>query len=131
MAMTRCLDCNRRTRGSRCPDCQRRRDHYRNQSPAQQARLSITRVQRQRVYARDGYRCVNCGKRRDLTLEHLVPLAVDVKPGYGDEELVTRCRRCNSARGSNWATAETATCVRRRRNVRRALRLRRSRKCPR
>ena len=67
--------------------------------PAQQARLSITRAQRQRVYARDGYRCVDCGSTCDLTLVHLVPLADQVKPFSRDAELATRCRSCNSARG--------------------------------
>lgn len=94
---TRCLDCGRR--GSRCLACQARRDAARNRTPAQQARLRVTRRQRHRVYARDGYACVACGATNDLTLDHLVPLALQVKPCYGDHELATRCRQCNSARG--------------------------------
>jgi 5-methylcytosine-specific restriction endonuclease McrA len=43
--------------------------------PAQQARLGISRAQRGRVYARDGYCCVDCRNPCDLTLDHLVPLA--------------------------------------------------------
>ena len=46
---TRCLDCKRRTRGSRCERCTRRRDDQRNRAPAQQARLATTCGQRHRV----------------------------------------------------------------------------------
>ena len=45
-----------------------------------------------------GYRCVDCGSMHDLTLDHLVPLAVEVRAHCSDDELVTRCRRCNSRR---------------------------------
>ncbi len=97
--MTRCLDCGCRTTGSRCVTCQRRREHVRNHRPGQQARLSISRAQRNRVYARDGHRCVGCGTGAELTLDHLVPLALEVKPHYRDDDLATRCRGCNSRGG--------------------------------
>lgn len=88
--MTRFLDCGRRTRGARCVDCARRRDRVRNRGPAQRARLAITRAQRQRVYSRDGrYACVTCGAIGDLTLDHIVRLADNVKPRYADDDLVT------------------------------------------
>ena len=99
MAMTRCLDCGTRTDGSRCTICTRRRDRVRNETPSQRARLAITRDQRQRIYLRDGYRCRDCGTARDLTLDHIVPLVVEVKCNYRDAELVTRCRRCNASKG--------------------------------
>ena len=107
---TRCVDCGTRTQGSRCAICQRRRDHVRNHGPAQQARLAISRKQRQRVYARDGYRCVDCGAAADLTLDHIVPLAVHAKPRYRDGELITRCRSCNSRKsGASVLTARYAS----------------------
>jgi 5-methylcytosine-specific restriction endonuclease McrA len=96
--VTRCLDCGIRTRGSRCATCQRRREYTRNHGPRQQARLSISRQQRHRVYVRDGYRCVDCGRGCDLTLDHIVALAHEVTRHYRDDELVTRCRSCNSSR---------------------------------
>ncbi len=95
---TRCLDCGCRTEGSRCATCQQRRDHTRNHSPAQQARLSISGAQRRRVYARDGHRCADYSTIHDLTLDHIVPLAREVKRSYRDDELATRCRKCNSSR---------------------------------
>jgi 5-methylcytosine-specific restriction endonuclease McrA len=100
MTLTRCLDCGRRCQGSRCDTCQRQRGHVRNRGPAQHARLSISRAQRERVYARDGYRCLDCGRTGDLTLDHVVPLAVQLKARYRDDELVTLCRSCNSRRGA-------------------------------
>jgi hypothetical protein len=36
----------------------------------------------------------------DLTLDHLVLLGVEVRANCSDDELVTRCRRCNSRRGA-------------------------------
>jgi 5-methylcytosine-specific restriction endonuclease McrA len=57
----------------------RRREELRNRGPIQRACLSITREQRHRVHLRDRYRCVDCGATADLTLDHDVPLAVEVK----------------------------------------------------
>ena len=39
------------------------------------ARLGITREQR----LRDGYRCIACGTTADLTLDHVIALAVEVR----------------------------------------------------
>jgi 5-methylcytosine-specific restriction endonuclease McrA len=96
---TRCLDCGCRTKGSRCVTCQHRRDEARNRTPAQQARLGISREQRHRIYRRDNYQCRNCGRRHDLTIDHVMPLARNVRPTYTDDELVTLCRSCNSRKG--------------------------------
>ena len=98
---TRCLDCGTRPSGTRSPACTQRRNHVRNHAPAQRARLTISRQQRQRVSGRDGHRCIDCGNPRDLTLDHLVPLAVNVKTCYRDEELFTLCRSCNSSKGAD------------------------------
>jgi 5-methylcytosine-specific restriction endonuclease McrA len=100
VALTRrCLDCGCRTKRSRCDECQRRREHARNHAPRQQARLAISTRQRERVYRRDGYRCVNCGKADDLTLDHVIPLAAKIKTTYRDDEFATLCRWCNSSKG--------------------------------
>ena len=98
MARTsRCLDCGRRTRGSRCPTCSRRRDHLRNASPAQQARLAITSEQRHRVYLRDGDGCGRCGATSDVILDHVEPLArTQPTPSVRDDERMTLCRSRNS-----------------------------------
>ena len=73
----------------------------RNRSPAQQARFSITREQRHRIYLRDRCRCADCGTTANLTLDHLVPLAVVLETSYRGDELRTRCRACNSRKGAS------------------------------
>ncbi len=53
------------------------------------------------VIARDGPRCVWCGREawaEDLTLEHLLPRSRGGR-GHG-ENLAVACRACNRARGS-------------------------------
>jgi 5-methylcytosine-specific restriction endonuclease McrA len=52
---------------------------------------------RERVYERDGYRCVGCGSQRDLTLDHWVPRSKGGRHTY--ENLRTMCRPCNHAKG--------------------------------
>jgi 5-methylcytosine-specific restriction endonuclease McrA len=51
------------------------------------------------VYRRDGYACAECGEDdvRKLTLDHRVP----VHMGGSDlaDNLITRCRSCNSSKG--------------------------------
>ena len=92
---TRCLDCKRRTRGSRCPDCQARRDAAagitsgRNTYQWQQLRELRKRI--------DGYRCTYCGSTNDLTADldprlrgnHRIAMINDCR---------TACRTCNSSR---------------------------------
>lgn len=50
------------------------------------------------VFARDDYRCVTCGTREDLTVDHIHPVS---KGGTNDmENLRTLCRSCNSRKGA-------------------------------
>lgn len=53
---------------------------------------------REEVFARSGNCCVYCGSRRELTVDHIVP----VVRGGGDEldNLQVLCRSCNSAKGA-------------------------------
>jgi HNH endonuclease len=53
---------------------------------------------RERIYRRDGYRCLSCGSREDLTLDHIHPKSL----GGADTEsnLQTLCRPCNSSKGA-------------------------------
>lgn len=53
---------------------------------------------RQAVYDRDGRRCLACGNRSKLTLDHIVP---QVLGGTNDFlNLQTLCERCNRAKGA-------------------------------
>jgi 5-methylcytosine-specific restriction endonuclease McrA len=74
----------------------------RNETPQQRARISTTAEQRRRVYTRDGYRCVDCGRPSDLTIDHVVPLALEVK---------SITEMTNSLRGAGHATAAKAVSV--------------------
>lgn len=54
--------------------------------------------QRERIYIRDGHRCVLCGAIDDLTLDHIHPRAR--AGGDSDDNLRVLCRSCNSSKGA-------------------------------
>jgi len=50
------------------------------------------------VYKRDGFECLACGVRGNLTIDHVIPQS---KGGSDDESnLQTLCRPCNSRKGA-------------------------------
>jgi len=55
------------------------------------------RASRLRVYKRDGYECVYCGSKKELTVDHVIPKS----KGGGNEwtNLVTSCFKCNLKKG--------------------------------
>lgn len=48
---------------------------------------------RNRIYKRDGYECVYCGSRMQLTIDHVVPKSRGGKNEWTN--LVTSCFKCN------------------------------------
>ncbi len=65
-------------------------------------RLPVREVKftRKNIYERDGSRCQYCGKRfetKDLTLDHVVPLARGGKTTW--ENIVCSCVPCNTLKG--------------------------------
>ena len=68
---------------------------------------AITRVERGkvsnrlrfRVYARDGHCCVKCGSRRNLEIDHIIPISKGGKTRL--DNLQTLCHRCNMKKGSD------------------------------
>jgi 5-methylcytosine-specific restriction endonuclease McrA len=59
---------------------------------------------------RDGHRCVDCGAPdrgfpNDLTIDHVIAL-ITGKRAYQDDELATRCRRCNGRLGGALSHAQ-------------------------
>lgn len=55
------------------------------------------RANRNRIYKRDGYECVYCGSKKDLTLDHVIPKS---KGGQNTwTNLVTCCFKCNLKKG--------------------------------
>ena len=51
------------------------------------------RVNRHRIYKRDGYRCVYCGNTKQLTIDHVIQKSKGGKHTW--ENSVTCCIKCN------------------------------------
>ncbi len=66
----------------------------RKKGPAQTPSL------RQQVYDRDGRACVECGRRDNLSLDHIRPMSKG--GGYDIRNLQTMCRPCNGAKADSW-----------------------------
>jgi len=62
------------------------------------ARNKIPNKLRWDIWVRDNYTCLHCGKRRDLSIDHIIP----VKNGGRtvEENLQTLCKPCNSKKGT-------------------------------
>ena len=54
----------------------------------------LTRVN---VFKRDNHTCQYCGKKEELTLDHLIPKSKGGKTTWTN--LVTACKKCNSRKG--------------------------------
>jgi 5-methylcytosine-specific restriction endonuclease McrA len=56
-------------------------------------RVKPLKINRQRVFKRDGFRCVYCGVSKNLTIDHVIPKS----RGGGNTwlNLVTCCKNCN------------------------------------
>jgi 5-methylcytosine-specific restriction endonuclease McrA len=54
-------------------------------------------LNRHNVFKRDSYRCVYCGAKDELTLDHVVPRSKGGKTQWTN--LVTACKKCNSRKG--------------------------------
>ncbi|CAG9465333.1 unnamed protein product [Pedinophyceae sp. YPF-701] len=50
-------------------------------------------LNRRNVMLRDGFQCAYCGRTRDLTIDHVVPLCKGGDSSWGN--LVTACGKCN------------------------------------
>jgi hypothetical protein len=78
-----------------------RRLWRRRKRQATSRRVPIPTTVRRRVYARDGYTCVYCGRRGRgilLTIDHVFPVALGGTNDVGN--LVTACRPCNLTKGA-------------------------------
>jgi 5-methylcytosine-specific restriction endonuclease McrA len=91
---TRCLDCGRRTQGSRCRASRVRREASGWTSRRQIASGWAWAELRDQVRARDRV-CVRCGGSDRLQVHHRVPLADGGTNGL--ENLELRCRPCHIA----------------------------------
>lgn len=55
-------------------------------------------LSRQNIYKRDGYRCIYCGSRDRLTLDHVIPRSKGGRDSW--QNLATACQGCNTAKGN-------------------------------
>ena len=53
---------------------------------------------RQNIFKRDGYQCMYCGGRENLTLDHVVPKSKGGRDTW--KNLVSACQKCNSLKGN-------------------------------
>jgi CRISPR/Cas system Type II protein with McrA/HNH and RuvC-like nuclease domain len=72
-------------------------------------RVKGIRVNRNRIFKRDGHECIYCGSKKDLTLDHVIPKS----RGGGNTwiNLVTSCFKCN-VRKSNRTPDEAKMIMR-------------------
>jgi CRISPR/Cas system Type II protein with McrA/HNH and RuvC-like nuclease domain len=56
------------------------------------------RVNRQRVFKRDGHQCVYCGSQKELTIDHVQPRSRGGRNTWTN--LVTCCSKCNHKKGN-------------------------------
>ena len=63
------------------------------------------------VFLRDGFACLYCGRREDLTFDHVVPRSRGGRTSWTN--IATACSRCNLAKGGR--TPDEARMVLRRR----------------
>jgi hypothetical protein len=57
----------------------------------------VSRAQRERIFTRDEWRCVDCASVKDLTIDHVTPGSHG--GDNSDGNLATRCRGCNARKG--------------------------------
>lgn len=55
-------------------------------------------LSRQNVFKRDRLKCVYCGTKESLTLDHVVPKSLGGRDTW--DNLVTACQKCNAKKGS-------------------------------
>ncbi len=87
-----CLTCGRPSPGPRCRTCRAARKRVRNNNAATA-----------RAVVQSSPRCADCGSTRDLTSDHVRPLA---RGGSNAGPQRVLCRPCNSSRGGALAGNE-------------------------
>lgn len=70
----------------------------RTPSTTQAPRPSITTAQRWTVWERDNYTCLHCGARRNLSVDHVIPLARG--GAHHERNMQTLCGICNRKKGT-------------------------------
>lgn len=61
----------------------------------------VSKKLREQVFERDGYACIQCGRRHQLTADHIRPLIAGGETTL--KNLQTLCRSCNSRKGGRFS----------------------------
>jgi hypothetical protein len=69
-----------------------------NPPPPPPRKAEIPAELRTQVFERDAYRCVDCAGFLQLTCDHVIPESQGGPTTF--ENLATRCRPCNSSKGT-------------------------------
>lgn len=70
---------------------------YVDAAPNESNRPPISPDLRWEIWERDDFRCVGCGSRRHLSIDHIIPKSKG--GGHDGDNLQTMCRTCNSRKG--------------------------------
>jgi 5-methylcytosine-specific restriction endonuclease McrA len=54
-------------------------------------------LSRQNIFKRDGHKCVYCGSRDNLTMDHVIPRSKGGRDSW--HNLVSACQKCNTEKG--------------------------------
>lgn len=91
-----------------CSDTCKVKNHRRDGRARRRARIRGGRVDRRRIFRRDGYRCQLCGRKvrtdvavphpRAATIDHVVPLAAG--GSHSNANAQTACFECNTSKSS-------------------------------
>jgi len=71
-----------------------------NEYPQRRKQASIytsNRKVRERILSKYNHKCVECGSKKDLTIDHIIPVLLG--GNNSDENLQVLCRSCNSCKG--------------------------------
>jgi len=61
-------------------------------------RKKISEELRNGIFKKDNYKCVKCGSREDLVIDHIIPFS---KGGVTElDNLQTLCKKCNREKGN-------------------------------
>ena len=98
MAMPRpCVDCSVVVRATRCLECSRKKERSRVRRE-QRGYDSAWRALSKTMRAAQPW-CSKCRSTRDLTLDHIIPLARGGTNDPGNAQVL--CRRCNSSKATD------------------------------
>ena len=61
-------------------------------------RVHKLKINRHRIYKRDGHQCTYCGSKRNLTIDHIIPKSKGGQNSWLN--LVTCCSSCNRLKGN-------------------------------